>query len=108
MGVWPGLDERPEIAHAARDWLAKLHLVAAGLGVTTVPGSFTRVGAAGGARPAGPRRSARAAATPARPASAGAARAGGAAGRRAAGRRDRGRPGEVPGDRRVVSLPAAE
>ena len=37
MGVWPGLDERPTIAHAARDWLAKLNLVAAGAGVTTVP-----------------------------------------------------------------------
>jgi DNA-binding transcriptional LysR family regulator len=37
MGVWPGLDERPEIAHTARDWLAKLHLVAAGCGITTVP-----------------------------------------------------------------------
>jgi DNA-binding transcriptional LysR family regulator len=37
MGVWPGLDERPEIAHTARDWLAKLHLVAAGRGMTTVP-----------------------------------------------------------------------
>jgi hypothetical protein len=37
MGVWPGLDERPEIAHSARDWLAKLHLVAAGGGLTTVP-----------------------------------------------------------------------
>ncbi|NKQ54676.1 LysR family transcriptional regulator [Amycolatopsis sp. K13G38] len=37
MGVWPGLDERPEIAHTARDWLAKLRLVAAGTGVTTVP-----------------------------------------------------------------------
>ena len=37
MGVWPGLDERPEIAHTARDWLAKLHLVAAGCGFTTVP-----------------------------------------------------------------------
>ncbi|WP_333754172.1 LysR family transcriptional regulator [Streptomyces sp. IBSBF 3352] len=36
MGVWPGLDERPEIVHTARDWLAKLHLVAAGLGLTTV------------------------------------------------------------------------
>lgn len=36
LGVWPGLDERPEIAHTARDWLAKLHLVAAGLGLTTV------------------------------------------------------------------------
>ncbi len=37
LGVWPGLDERPEIAHTARDWLAKLHLVAAGCGLTTVP-----------------------------------------------------------------------
>jgi DNA-binding transcriptional LysR family regulator len=36
MGVWPGLDERPQIAHTARDWLAKLHLVAAGCGITTV------------------------------------------------------------------------
>ncbi|MCI2416889.1 LysR family transcriptional regulator [Saccharopolyspora sp. K220] len=40
MGVWPGLDERPEIAHTARDWLAKLHLVAAGCGVTTVPAAI--------------------------------------------------------------------
>ncbi|GAA3813652.1 LysR family transcriptional regulator [Sphaerisporangium flaviroseum] len=40
MGVWPGLDERPEIAHSARDWLAKLHLVAAGCGLTTVPPSL--------------------------------------------------------------------
>ncbi|HEX6351549.1 LysR family transcriptional regulator [Actinophytocola sp.] len=37
MGVWPGLDERPVIAHTARDWLAKLNLVAAGGGITTVP-----------------------------------------------------------------------
>ncbi|MFC9436438.1 LysR family transcriptional regulator [Nocardia sp. NPDC057030] len=37
MGVWPGLDERPEIAHTARDWLAKLQLVAAGCGLTTIP-----------------------------------------------------------------------
>lgn len=37
MGVWPGLDERPAIAHTARDWLAKLNLVAAGAGLTTVP-----------------------------------------------------------------------
>jgi DNA-binding transcriptional LysR family regulator len=37
MGVWPGLDERPDIAHTARDWLAKLHLVRAGCGLTTVP-----------------------------------------------------------------------
>lgn len=43
MGVWPGLDERPEIAHTARDWLAKLHLVAAGCGITTVPGAFGSV-----------------------------------------------------------------
>ncbi|WP_439674006.1 LysR family transcriptional regulator [Embleya sp. MST-111070] len=40
MGVWPGLDERPEIAHTARDWLAKLHLVAAGCGITTVPSAL--------------------------------------------------------------------
>ncbi|MDX6252296.1 MAG: hypothetical protein QOF10_5656 [Kribbellaceae bacterium] len=40
MGVWPGLDERPEIAHTARDWLAKLHLVAAGAGITTVSASI--------------------------------------------------------------------
>ncbi|MFI6875426.1 LysR family transcriptional regulator [Streptomyces sp. NPDC050400] len=40
MGVWPGLDERPEIAHVARDWLAKLHLVAAGFGLTTIPASL--------------------------------------------------------------------
>lgn len=40
MGVWPGLDERPEIVHTARDWLAKLQLVAAGFGLTTVTGSL--------------------------------------------------------------------
>ncbi|MEV5172511.1 LysR family transcriptional regulator [Streptomyces flaveolus] len=40
MGVWPGVDERPEIAHTARDWLAKLHLVAAGFGLTTVPATL--------------------------------------------------------------------
>ncbi|MEV6287783.1 LysR family transcriptional regulator [Kribbella sp. NPDC051770] len=40
MGVWPGLDERPEIAHTARDWLAKLHLVAAGAGITTLSESL--------------------------------------------------------------------
>src|SRR5688500_18316555 len=39
LGVWPGLDERPEIAHTVRDWLAKLHLVAAGAGITTVSAS---------------------------------------------------------------------
>ncbi|MEV4798484.1 LysR family transcriptional regulator [Nonomuraea sp. NPDC049421] len=37
MGAWPGLDERPAIVHSARDWLAKLSLVAAGAGLTTVP-----------------------------------------------------------------------
>ncbi|MFI9803740.1 LysR family transcriptional regulator [Streptomyces sp. NPDC052301] len=47
MGVWPGLDERPEIAHTARDWLAKLQLVAAGCGLTTVPAVFTALAPAG-------------------------------------------------------------
>lgn len=37
LGVWPGLPGRPRIAHSARDWLTKLHLVAGGFGVTTVP-----------------------------------------------------------------------
>jgi DNA-binding transcriptional LysR family regulator len=37
MGVWPGLDERPRVVHTARDWLAKLALVAGGHGITTVP-----------------------------------------------------------------------
>ncbi|MEU1616511.1 LysR family transcriptional regulator [Streptomyces sp. NPDC005722] len=40
LGVWPGLDERPEIVHTARDWLAKLHLVAGGCGLTTVPSAL--------------------------------------------------------------------
>ncbi|MGW8451355.1 LysR family transcriptional regulator [Streptomyces niveus] len=40
MGVWPGLDEKPDIAHTARDWLAKLHLVAAGCGITTAPATL--------------------------------------------------------------------
>jgi DNA-binding transcriptional LysR family regulator len=40
MGVWPGLDERAVIAHTARDWLAKLQLVAAGCGLTTVSASL--------------------------------------------------------------------
>lgn len=40
LGVWPGLPERPEIAHLTRDWLAKLQLVAAGFGLTTVPASM--------------------------------------------------------------------
>ena len=40
MGVWPGLDERPEIVHTVRDWLAKLSLVASGAGITTVSDSL--------------------------------------------------------------------
>ncbi|MFF8432100.1 LysR family transcriptional regulator [Streptomyces sp. NPDC016566] len=47
MGVWPGLDERPDIAHTARDWLTKLHLVAAGCGLTTVPASLAPAAPAG-------------------------------------------------------------
>lgn len=47
MGVWPGLDERPVVAHTARDWLAKLRLVAAGLGITTVPAGLVAVMPAG-------------------------------------------------------------
>jgi DNA-binding transcriptional LysR family regulator len=49
MGTWPGLDERPVIAHTARDWLAKLNLVAAGCGITTVPTALASV-APGGVR----------------------------------------------------------
>ena len=40
LGVWPGLPGRPHIHHAARDWLTKLHLVAAGIGITTVPSTL--------------------------------------------------------------------
>jgi DNA-binding transcriptional LysR family regulator len=47
MGVWPGLPERPVVAHTARDWLAKLQLVAAGQGITTVPASLAAVVPAG-------------------------------------------------------------
>lgn len=47
MGVWPGLDERPDIAHTARDWLAKLHLVAAGCGLTTIPNALVPAAPAG-------------------------------------------------------------
>ena len=38
LGVWPALDWRPRVAYIARDWTAKLGLVAAGLGITVVPG----------------------------------------------------------------------
>jgi DNA-binding transcriptional LysR family regulator len=40
LGVWPGLGGRPKVVHSTRDWLAKLSLVAAGCGLTTVPGSM--------------------------------------------------------------------
>jgi DNA-binding transcriptional LysR family regulator len=37
LGVWPALTQRPVIRHQVRDWLSKLTMVAAGLGVTTIP-----------------------------------------------------------------------
>lgn len=37
LGVWPSLECEPHVAFIAREWTAKLGLVAAGLGVT-VPG----------------------------------------------------------------------
>ncbi|MDQ2814465.1 MAG: LysR family transcriptional regulator [Actinomycetota bacterium] len=37
FGAWPALQQRPAVAHQARDWLTKLTLVARGHGVTTVP-----------------------------------------------------------------------
>jgi DNA-binding transcriptional LysR family regulator len=40
LGVWPGLPGRPRVGHTARDWLTKLHLVAAGTGITTVPSTL--------------------------------------------------------------------
>lgn len=40
LGVWPGFPGRPRVQHASRDWLTKLHLVAAGLGITTVPSTM--------------------------------------------------------------------
>ncbi len=47
FGVWPGLPGRPRISHTARDWLTKLHLVAAGCGITTLPTSLAAVVPAG-------------------------------------------------------------
>ena len=38
LGAWTGSAWEPDIAYVARDWTAKLGLVAAGLGVTVVPG----------------------------------------------------------------------
>ncbi|MDA0179057.1 LysR substrate-binding domain-containing protein [Solirubrobacter phytolaccae] len=37
FGPWPTLDEEPRIAHALRDWPARLGLVAAGVGVAVIP-----------------------------------------------------------------------
>jgi DNA-binding transcriptional LysR family regulator len=36
LGVWPGLAGRPDVRYVARDWLAKLQIVAAGLAITTL------------------------------------------------------------------------
>jgi DNA-binding transcriptional LysR family regulator len=38
LGAWSDASWQPDIAFIARDWVAKLGLVAAGLGVTVVPG----------------------------------------------------------------------
>ncbi|GGL60775.1 LysR family transcriptional regulator [Streptomyces fumigatiscleroticus] len=43
LGIWPGLPGRPRVHHATRDWLTKLHLVAAGAGITTVPSTLLPV-----------------------------------------------------------------
>ncbi|MBB3325756.1 LysR family transcriptional regulator [Microlunatus antarcticus] len=43
LGVWPGLAGRPRVAHSAKDWLTKLHLVAAGCGLTTIPANLAPV-----------------------------------------------------------------
>lgn len=40
LGVWPSLPGRPRVAHSTRDWLAKLNLVAAGCGLTTIPANL--------------------------------------------------------------------
>jgi molybdate transport repressor ModE-like protein len=36
LGVWPGLEARPDVRYVVRDWLAKLRIVAAGLAITTL------------------------------------------------------------------------
>ncbi|MGW7256509.1 LysR family transcriptional regulator [Streptomyces sp. NPDC054834] len=43
LGVWPGLPGRPRIVHTTGDWLTKLHLVAGGFGVPTVPSRMSTV-----------------------------------------------------------------
>ncbi|MBN0048507.1 LysR family transcriptional regulator [Streptomyces actuosus] len=40
IGVWPTLPRQPVVRHRPRDWVSKLHLVATGCGVTTVPPSL--------------------------------------------------------------------
>jgi DNA-binding transcriptional LysR family regulator len=40
LGVWPALPGRARVVHSTRDWLAKLSLVAAGCGLTTVPANL--------------------------------------------------------------------
>lgn len=47
LGVWPALARRPLVAHQARDWLTKLALVDAGLGLTTVPPALVTLVPAG-------------------------------------------------------------
>ena len=43
LGVWPGLPGRAHVVHSGRDWLTKLHLVAGGAGVTTIPEGLSPV-----------------------------------------------------------------
>ncbi|WP_051712305.1 LysR family transcriptional regulator [Spirillospora albida] len=38
LGAWEDASRPPEVAFVARDWVAKVGLVAAGLGITVVPG----------------------------------------------------------------------
>lgn len=40
LGVWPRLPGHAAVAHRANDWLVRLRLVAAGTGITTVPGPY--------------------------------------------------------------------
>ncbi|TVT52228.1 LysR family transcriptional regulator [Amycolatopsis rhizosphaerae] len=43
LGAWSDVSWEPEIAFVAKDWVAKLGFVAAGLGVTVVPGLIVPV-----------------------------------------------------------------
>ncbi|MFJ8958696.1 LysR family transcriptional regulator [Lentzea sp. NPDC102401] len=43
LGVWPGLPGRAHVVHSGRDRLTKLHLVAGGAGVTTIPEGLSPV-----------------------------------------------------------------